>query len=154
MTTINLRDFYYWYTHDEFIEVDDEVAAELYKGRREQKIHEQRIRRNKSYYSLDANDGIEIAAIVLSTDNPKAVVDIIERHCRLCRALNSLPEKQGRRIEAHFIIGKSRKEIARSESVSESSVNESIERGIKAMKKYLMKIQDSPVECPRSEADI
>ena len=29
MTTINLKDFYAWYTHDEYIEVSDEVAAEL-----------------------------------------------------------------------------------------------------------------------------
>ena len=34
MKTINLRDFYYWYIQDEFIEVTDEVAAELYKGKR------------------------------------------------------------------------------------------------------------------------
>lgn len=27
MTTINLKDFYAWYTHDEYIEVSDEVAA-------------------------------------------------------------------------------------------------------------------------------
>lgn len=27
MTTINLKDFYPWYTHDEYIEVSDEVAA-------------------------------------------------------------------------------------------------------------------------------
>ena len=29
MTTINLKDFYAWYIHDEYIEVSDEVAAEL-----------------------------------------------------------------------------------------------------------------------------
>ena len=26
MTTINLKDFYYWYTQDQFIEVTEEVA--------------------------------------------------------------------------------------------------------------------------------
>lgn len=25
MTTINLKDFYYWYTQDQFIEVSDEL---------------------------------------------------------------------------------------------------------------------------------
>ena len=29
MTTINMKDFYYWYTGDELIEVPDEVAEEL-----------------------------------------------------------------------------------------------------------------------------
>ncbi len=60
-----------------------------------------------------------------------------EQHCALCRALNSLPELQGRRIEAHFILGKSRKEIAKSEGVTESSVNECIVRGLKAMKIFI-----------------
>ena len=29
MTTINLKDFYAWYTHDEYVEISDEVAEEL-----------------------------------------------------------------------------------------------------------------------------
>lgn len=29
MTTINLKDFYPWYTQDEYTEVSDEVAEEL-----------------------------------------------------------------------------------------------------------------------------
>ena len=29
MTTINLKDFYYWYIADELVEVPDEVAEEL-----------------------------------------------------------------------------------------------------------------------------
>ena len=33
-TTINLREFYPWYTHDEFVEVSDEVAAELRADKR------------------------------------------------------------------------------------------------------------------------
>ena len=31
MTTINLKDFYYWYTQDQLIEVSDEVA-EVFKA--------------------------------------------------------------------------------------------------------------------------
>lgn len=33
MTTINLKDFYPWYTHDEYIEVSEEVADELRASR-------------------------------------------------------------------------------------------------------------------------
>ena len=29
MTIINLRDFYYWYTQDEYMEVSDDVAEAL-----------------------------------------------------------------------------------------------------------------------------
>ena len=38
-TTINLRDYYPWYTHDEFIEVSDEVAAELRADKMYEKHH-------------------------------------------------------------------------------------------------------------------
>lgn len=54
-----------------------------------------------------------------------------------CRngALNSLPEIQGRRIDAHIILGKSIKEIAEAEGVHEESIRQSIKRGLERMKK-------------------
>ena len=36
MTTINLRNFFYWYKVDEYIEVSDEVAAELMADKRDE----------------------------------------------------------------------------------------------------------------------
>jgi RNA polymerase sigma-70 factor (ECF subfamily) len=155
MATINLRDFYPWYTHDEIVEVADEIAAELFADKRYEKIHKQRIRRNMAFYSLDVEDGIEASAIACHSDNPEHVFAMMENHCRLCQALNSLPEIQGRRVEAHYLLGKSRKEIAEAEGVSESSVNESIDRGLKAMKRvFSNNFQNSPVKCPQSEAGI
>jgi len=139
MATINLRDFYPWYTHDEFVEVPDVIAAELFADRRYHKAHDRRMRRNNALYSLDMEDGdgTEAAVIGRSIDNPEAVFELMERHCRLCRALNSLPEIQGRRVEAYYIFGKSQKEIAEGEGVSESAVSKAIEKGLEAMKKYL-----------------
>ena len=137
MTTINLRDYYYWYTQDEFIEVSDEVAAELYAGKRNDKATERQMYRYKAHYTLDANNGIEASAVVHSTDDPAVVLEIKERFCRLCRALNSLPETQGRRIEAHYILGMSQRDIARAEGVNERNVRLSISKGLASMKKYL-----------------
>lgn len=139
MAIINLRDFYPWYTRDEYAEVPDVIAAELFADRRYHKAHERRIKRNKAQYSLDADDAIEVSAIGHNISSPEVVLEMMERHCRLCCALNSLPEIQGRRVEAHYVLGKSRKEIARNEGVSESSVNEAISKGLAAMKKYLRK---------------
>jgi len=137
MATINLRDFYPWYTHDEFADVPDVIAAELIADRRHNKTHERTVRRNK-VHSINAEDGTEAtASVVHSYDSPEAVFEMKERHCRLCRALNSLPEIQGRRVEAHYLLDKSRKEIAKAEGVSESAVNTAIEKGLAAMKKYL-----------------
>ena len=134
-TTINLRDYYPWYTHDELIEVSNEVAAELKADKRYEKTHE-RITRRYKVYSLNAEDGTEeMAAIACHSDNPEAVFAMMETHCRLCRALNSLPEIQGRRIDARYLQGMSIQEIVKTEGVSESSVKESIDRGLKAMRK-------------------
>jgi len=46
---------------------------------------------------------------------------------------------QGRRVEAHYLLGKSQKEIAEAEGVVQSSVSESIKKGLAAMKKFLRK---------------
>ena len=48
---------------------------------------------------------------------------------------NSLPEIQGRRIDACIILGRSVKEVARAEGVHEESVRQSIQRGLERMKK-------------------
>ena len=93
MTTINLKDFYYWYLTDELVEVPDEVAEEL--------------------------------------------MDRKELFFRLWNALNSLPEIQGRRVDAHLILGKSYRQIAREEGVDKSAVRCSVKCGIDRMKKYL-----------------
>ena len=63
MTIINLRDFYYWYTQDEYIEVSDDVAEALRASVRSEAAYTERARYNKAYYSLDADDGIEFAAV-------------------------------------------------------------------------------------------
>jgi len=134
MPTINLRDFYPWYTQDELIDVSDAVAEELFADRRYQRTHERTMRRHK-VCSLDAKDGTMAAASVLSSLTPEEVLEKMDRYCRLCHALNSLPEVQGLRIEAHFLLGKSQRKIAREEGLHKSSVNESIEYGLRSMKK-------------------
>jgi len=139
MTTINLRDFYTWYTQDEFVDVPEIIAEELLAGRRYEKSHERHLRRNKAQYSLDAEDGIENAKIVYGERSPHEVLEMMERHCQLCRALNSLPEIQGRRVEARYILGMTTKEIAESEGVSEHSIRKSIKRGLEAMRIFYNK---------------
>ena len=65
------------------------------------------------------------------------MLEMMEQYCRLCHALNSLPEIQGRRVEAFFLLGKSRKEIAETDGVSINAVNVTIEKGLMSMKKFL-----------------
>ena len=139
MTTINLKDFYSWYTHDEYIEVSDEVAAELRADKLYELAHQRRIVRNKAQYSLNCDDGIEYSAC-LSEPTPQALLERMERFCALWNALNTLPEIQGYRVDACIILGKSYREVAQAEGVNESSVRESVKSGLENMKKYLKKV--------------
>lgn len=93
---------------------------------------------NKAYYSLDCDDGIEYSACV-HEPSPQELLERMDRFCHLWNALNSLPEIQGRRVDAHLILGKSYREIARDEGVDKSAVRSSVLCGIEAMKKYLRK---------------
>ena len=138
MTTINLKDFYAWYTHDEYIEVSDEVAAELRADKLYELAHQRRITRNKAQYSLDCDDGIEYSAC-LSEPTPQELLERMERFYYLWNALNSLPEAQGRRVDACVILGKSYREVALKEGVSKTSVQESVRSGLENMRKYLKK---------------
>ncbi len=138
MTTINLKDFYAWYTHDEYIEVSDEVAAELRADKLYEAAYQRRVIRNKAQYSLDCDDGIEYSAC-LSEPTPQELLERMERFYYLWNALNSLPEAQGRRVDACVILGKSYREVALKEGVSKTSVQESVRSGLENMRKYLKK---------------
>ena len=134
MTTINLKDFYSWHTHDEYIEVSDEVAAELRADKLYEAAYQRRLTRHKAQYSLDCEDGIEYSAC-LHEPTPQELLERMELFIRLWNALNSLPEIQGRRIDAHIILGISIKAIAEADGVHEESVRQSIKRGLERMKK-------------------
>lgn len=140
MKIINLRDFYPFYTQDTLLEVSDEVAQALVEAERLEHNYMRRMFYNKAQYSLDADDGLEASAAECHVLSPEAVLDLMERHCRLCRALNELPAPQGRRVEAHYLLGKSVQEIAKEEGVGERNIRKSIQRGLEGMKKFLKKL--------------
>ena len=91
MTTINLKDFYYWYTQDQFIEVSEEVAAVFLADARYEMAYQRRLSRHKAQYSLDCDDGIEYSAC-LHEPTPQELLERMENFLRLWNALNSLPE--------------------------------------------------------------
>ena len=138
MTTINLKDFYYWYIQDQFIEVSEEEAEALRASVRYEAAYQRRLTRHKAQYSLDCEDGIEYSAC-LHEPTPQELLERMELFVRLWNALNSLPEIQGRRVDAHLILGKSYRQIAREEGVDKSTIRRSVERGKEQMKKYLRK---------------
>ena len=139
MTTINLKDFYPWYTHDEYIEVSDEVAAALKADKLYEAAYQRKVMRNKAQYSFDCDDGIEYSACQ-HEPSPQELLERKELFYHLWNALNSLPEVQGVRVEAHLILGKSYTRIAKEQGADRSAVRRSVKRGKTAMKKYLKKV--------------
>ena len=93
MTTINLKDFYYWYTQDQFIEVTEEVAEALRASIRYEAAYQRRLTRHKAQYSLDCEDGIEYSAC-LHEPTPQELLERMELFIRLWNALNSLPRSR------------------------------------------------------------
>lgn len=130
---INLRDYYYWYVTDEMIEVSDEIAKELCASKRYEAVHYRRMKRNR-VNSLDTDGGLARIACEYEP-SPELCSILTEQYYQLCCALNALPDTQGRRIEAYYLLGVSVQEIAKQECVSCRAVQASIQRGLKAMRK-------------------
>ena len=106
--------------------------------KRAEAAHAERVRYNRAYYSLDCDDGIEYSACV-HEPSPQELLDRKEMFYLLWNALNSLPEVQGRRVDAYLILGKTYRQIAREEGVDKCAVRRSVKSGITHMKKYLRK---------------
>ena len=138
MKTINLRDYYPFYTSDCIIAVPDEIAAILHDFELREAAYRLRTYRHKAYYSLDRGDGIEHDILFVSL----SPCEIYERKVtveQLHAAIASLPDKQAKRIYAHYFLGMSKAEIARAEGVAVNAVKDAISRGLKNIERFLKK---------------
>ena len=95
--------------------------------------------RHKAYYSLDRNDGIEHEALFVAL-SPHELYERKVNMQELHAAISRLPDKQAKRIYAHFILGMTKKDIARAEGVHEKVVRVAIERGLRSLEKILKKV--------------
>lgn len=138
MTRINLRDYYPHNKSDFFIEVTETVAESLKQFNQKEHSDYERRRIHRAYYSLDAGDGIEgdVAFLILS---PEEIFERKLNNQELYAIINSLPEKQAKRIYAHFFLDMSKTQIAQIEGVGESTIRDSINRGLQNMGKFIKK---------------
>ena len=114
MAIINLRDYYPFYTSDCFMEVSDEVAEMFKEFDRREAAYRLRTYRHKAYYSLDRDDGLEHEAVFVAL-SPHELYERKVTMQELHAAIASLPDKQAKRIYAHFILGMTKPDIARAE---------------------------------------
>ena len=140
MTKINLRDYYpSHYKTDYIIDVPDEVAATMLKHDRLDAAYQRRTYYHHAHYSLNRGDGIEYEALFRSA----SPCEIYERKVtmeQLHAAIAALPDKQAKRITAHYFLGLSIKAIAKAEDVSHVAVIDSIQRGLRNLEVYLKKL--------------
>ena len=135
MKKINLRELYPdVYTTDFFVNVTEEVLDVIQTAQRLEAAYERRMYRHKAHYSLDCGNGIEKAA-VFRTATPGDILEEKQQQERLYAAVTALPEKQAKRIYAHFYLGMTPVEIAHAEGVDPSCVRRSIRNGLKRLTK-------------------
>ena len=141
MIKINLRHYYPHYASDVFIEVPDDIAIELHTFENEDAAFRMRRSRNRAFYSLDREDGLERE---MQFSVPSSEDGFFREHlaCSLFSALQELPVAQARRIYAHYIFGISSLAIARAEGVNEGNVRKSIVRGLRRLQKTLKEFDD------------
>ena len=139
MQTINLKDLYPDYYHEDYmIEVPTEVAELFRADQLAEKAAERKKYRHKAHYSLDRGDGIENSALFVAL-TPDELYEKKLTNQQLYAAISQLPEKQAKRIYAYFFMNMDEPAIARSEGVSKVAVHTSIQRGLKGIEKYLKK---------------
>ncbi len=138
MSKINLRDYYYFYKNDYYIDLPDDIIALLHSMKKEDAAYQRRVYRNKAYFSMDCHDGIEGNMIFVSL----SAEEIYEREItrmQLHAAIAALPDKQAKRLYAHYFLGMTLTEIARTENIALNTAKESIERGLRNLEKYFKK---------------
>ena len=135
MTTIKLNNYYPHLTECITLEVSEEIAVTLSIGGRMCDSYKRR-KRDHDECSLDGTPGFE-ADVTHPPLTPEEIMELAEDHAALYAALDRLPPVQARRVYARFILGRSVGQIAKAEGVEERNVRETINKGLRRLKKYL-----------------
>ena len=135
MATIKLNSYYPHLTERITMEVSDEIAVTLSIGGRLCDSYKRR-KREHGECSLDGTPGFE-ADVTYPPMTPEEIMEQAEDQAALYAALDRLPPVQARRVYARFILGRSVGQIARAEGVEERNVRETINKGLRGLKKYL-----------------
>lgn len=139
MKRINLKDYYDHISIDTYIYVPDEVYDIFEAYRKAEQAYQSKKYYHKAYYSLDRDDGVEHRALFVSL-SPDEIYERKLTSEQLHAAIATLPDKQAKRIYAHYFLGMSKIAIAKSEGVNKSQVTRSINKGLSHIEKYLKNI--------------
>lgn len=139
MKKINLRELYpEYYDTNEFVDVPDDVLMVIAEETRAEATAQRKKYRHRAHYSLDCDDGIDLAALHQPL-NPETILEDSQRRKELLAAIMTLPPKQARRIYARFYLGLDVVEIARKEGVAPANVYASIQHGLSELRNKIKK---------------
>ena len=138
MPIINLKHQYPHLYDEILLEVSDPIFEVYDLSRKGENNYDRKWRYHHAYFSLDAGDGIENAAIQRTPSPEEIYIQKIAKQ-QLREALEHLPPVQSRRIYARFMLHKTIRAIAEAEGVSATSVSGSIRSGLKGMRRYYEK---------------
>ena len=108
--------------------------AVIQASNRAEAAYTRRMYRHKAQYSLDCNNGIE-KVVMVQPPTPEEILEDKQLREQLYAAVMALPDKQAKRIYAHFYLGMTPKEIAQAEGVDPGRVRDSIRKGLKKLAK-------------------
>ena len=139
MEEINLHDYYpEFYATNSVIFVPDKLAAQLRQWSRDERAYERQRYRCKAYFSIDCNDGI-LHEILIKSPTPEEIYERKMANHLLHTAILILPEKQSKRIYAHYFLGMSKAAIARAEGVSRTTIRDSIAHALRTLEVFMVK---------------
>jgi RNA polymerase sigma-70 factor (ECF subfamily) len=124
---------------DAFQAVMSSAVADVYfTAQCAEKAYRRRMYRHRAHYSINRSDGIEEEAFY-EPDTP--FTEYLKKLSaqQLHTAIAELPDKQAKRIYAHFFLGMSKTDIAVAEGVNEKAVRLAIEGGLRNLEKLLKK---------------
>lgn len=139
MTKINLKDYYPHCTEDYYIDVPEEMAELLRFYNAKEATNERKLRYHKAWVSLDQHEGYERDILYVSL-SPEEIYERKVTREQLHAAMETLTDKQAKRIYAHFFLGLSKSDIARTEGISREAVCESIDQGLEKIERSLKKL--------------
>lgn len=136
MKKVNFKRYYDHITTDTYHDVPDEVFDILEEYRKAEQAYHSKINYHKAYYSLDRDDGIEHSALFVSL-SPDEIYERKLTREQLHAAIATLPDKQAKRIYAHYFLGMSKAAIAKAEGVSKATIGQSIKGALKTIEHFL-----------------
>jgi len=140
MALINIRSLYPFYNSDYFIEIPDDVLKVIRDCSRAEKAYQRKLRyHNVKTETLDAENANNVIMRIM--DKPLTPYEVYahkQMTSLLHAAITKLPNKQAKRIYAHFFLDMTFTEIANAEGVDEKVVRVAIQRGLQKLQKYLI----------------